>query len=146
MPTIDLGKIVYTWQGTYNPAQAYNIFDTCTYNNVVYICIQAAAAGISPTNTSYFSTMVNGNTVASGMFSKADPTTVVFTKTGAGTVSLKAGTSIECNGSVLNFSTATAVIMPSLTVSIARSWPAAPEKGGLGPVSCTTWFGVTPFV
>jgi hypothetical protein len=115
MPTIDLGKIVYTWQGTYNPAQAYNIFDTCTYNNVVYICIQAAAAGISPTNTSYFSTMVNGNTVASGMFSKADPTTVVFTKTGAGTVSLKAGTSIECNGSVLNFSTATAVIMPSLT-------------------------------
>ena len=115
MPTIDLGKIVYTWQGNYNAGQAYNVFDTFTYNNTVYICILAATAGTSPTNTTYFSPMVNGNTVASGMFSKADPTSVVFTKTGAGTISVKAGTIVECNGTVLNFSTATAVVMPSLT-------------------------------
>lgn len=48
-------------------------------------------------------------------FIKADKSTVAFTKTGAGTVSVKAGTTVEVNGKVIQFTAATAVNMPSLT-------------------------------
>jgi len=57
------------------------------------------------------SSLPSGN----GFFAKADPTTVAFTKTGAGTVSVKAGTSVSVFGAPLRFPTATAVVMPTLT-------------------------------
>lgn len=50
-----------------------------------------------------------------GLFYKADPTSCAFTKTGVGTVSLKAGTKIEVNGQTYTFATDAAVTMPSLT-------------------------------
>ena len=50
-----------------------------------------------------------------GLFYKADPTSCAFTKTGAGTASLKAGTKIEVNGQTYTFATDTAVTMPTLT-------------------------------
>jgi hypothetical protein len=50
-----------------------------------------------------------------GLFSKASPTAVVFTKTGAGTASLLAGTYIDVAGVLLSFPTDTAIVMPTLT-------------------------------
>lgn len=51
---------------------------------------------------------------APGTFSKADPNSVGFTKTGAGTVSIKAGTKIDLAGVLYSFTTDTAVQMPAL--------------------------------
>lgn len=50
-----------------------------------------------------------------GTFVKADANSVAFTKTGAGTVSIKAGTYVDVAGTLVNFASATAVTMPSLT-------------------------------
>ena len=52
---------------------------------------------------------------AFGLFAKANADSVVFTKTGAGTVSVKAGTYFDVAGTLITFATATAVTMPSLT-------------------------------
>lgn len=49
-----------------------------------------------------------------GIFVKANTDSVAFTKTGAGTVSLKAGTTVSVNGVLLRFSSATPVTMPAL--------------------------------
>jgi len=52
---------------------------------------------------------------AFGLFAKANADSVVFTKTGAGTVSVKAGTYFDVAGTLITFATDTAVTMPSLT-------------------------------
>ena len=49
-----------------------------------------------------------------GFFFKADATTPAFTVTGAGTISVKAGTIAECAGGIFTYASATAVTMPSL--------------------------------
>lgn len=49
------------------------------------------------------------------LFYKADKSTVVFSKTGTGTISLKAGTVLKVNGQVFSFANPTAVVMPTLT-------------------------------
>ena len=53
--------------------------------------------------------------VVYGLFYKADPTTVAFTETGAGTASIKAGTKVDVAGTVVTFVAATAITMPALT-------------------------------
>ena len=55
------------------------------------------------------------NNVTFGLFNKTDPGSVAFTKTGVGTVSVKAGTYVDVSGTTITFATATAVTMPSLT-------------------------------
>lgn len=50
-----------------------------------------------------------------GLFYKADPTTVAFTKTGAGTAQIKAGTKVDVLGTLVEFASATSITMPSLT-------------------------------
>ena len=50
-----------------------------------------------------------------GFFYKPDPFTPVFTKTGADTAEIRAGTVVEVAGITLAFSSATSVIMPTLT-------------------------------
>ena len=47
-----------------------------------------------------------------GLFSKTDPYSVAFTKTGGATASIKAGTMIEVGGKILTFTAATAITMP----------------------------------
>lgn len=49
------------------------------------------------------------------LFAKADTDSVAFTKTGAGTISLKAGTYVDVSGTLLTFAAATAVTMPALS-------------------------------
>lgn len=48
-------------------------------------------------------------------FIKADKSTVVFTKTANGTASIKAGTVVAVNNKVIQFTAATAIVMPTLT-------------------------------
>ena len=50
-----------------------------------------------------------------GSLEKADPAAVAFTKTGAGTAEIKAGTKASVAGTLVEFSTATAITMPTLT-------------------------------
>jgi hypothetical protein len=50
-----------------------------------------------------------------GHFTKADAGAVAFTRTGAATASIKAGTVVELGGLLYPFSTATAIAMPALT-------------------------------
>lgn len=56
-----------------------------------------------------------GIVAAQGLFYKTDPAAVAFTKTGAGTAEIKAGSIIEVSGALVTFSTATAITMPTLT-------------------------------
>lgn len=51
----------------------------------------------------------------SGSMSKADPYAVVFVKTGAGAVSIKAGTRVGVAGATVTFAAETPVAMPALT-------------------------------
>lgn len=78
-----------------------------------------------------------------GHFSKADWQSVAFTKTGAGTAEIKAGTKVEVGGNIVEFSSATAITMPSLvagtdyavwvkddgTIQADTSFTAAPGAG-----------------
>lgn len=52
---------------------------------------------------------------AYGLFVKADPATVAFTKTDAGSVSIKAGTKVNVAGTLVQFAADTAITMPTLT-------------------------------
>ena len=63
--------------------------------------------------TAFVTTAVNG--AVYGLFYKADPTTVAFTKTGNGTASIKAGTKVHVGETVVTFASATDITMPALT-------------------------------
>lgn len=52
---------------------------------------------------------------AHNMFAKADPSSVAFSKTGAGAASIKAGTYVDVAGTLITFAAATAITMPTLT-------------------------------
>lgn len=52
---------------------------------------------------------------AFGLFYKADPTTVVFNRTGNDTAEIKAGTVIDVEGTAVKFTSATTITMPTLT-------------------------------
>lgn len=52
---------------------------------------------------------------ARGLFAKADPLSVGFTVTGVGTISIKAGTYLDVDGTLVSFTGATVVTMPALT-------------------------------
>ena len=52
---------------------------------------------------------------AYGLFVKADPASVAFTKTAAGAASIKAGTKCDVAGTLVQFASDTAITMPTLT-------------------------------
>lgn len=58
---------------------------------------------------------VNAPASADGLFYKADSNAVAFTDPTGSTVSIKAGTKLEVEGKLIEFATATAVTMPTLT-------------------------------
>lgn len=65
-------------------------------------------------STGMIPTAAQLNALTAGLFSKASKTTVAFTKTGADTASLLAGTYIDVGGVLLSFPTDTAITMPTL--------------------------------
>ena len=56
-----------------------------------------------------------GGGVVYGLFRKADPTTVLFTKTGAGTAETQSALYVDVNNTVLTIASGTSVDMPTLT-------------------------------
>lgn len=60
-------------------------------------------------------TKQTGDALVENYFYKADTQSVAFTKTGAGTVSIKAGTKVAVASTLQTFATDTAVTMPTLT-------------------------------
>lgn len=77
---------------------------------------------------------------AKGLFVKADSASVAFTKTGAGTASIKAGTIVEVNGAVFTFAVATAITMPALTAGTDYAIWVHPD----GAISATASFTSAP--
>lgn len=75
-----------------------------------------------------------------GTFYKADPTTVAFTKTAAGTASIKAGTYLFIGATLVSFSVATAITMPTLTSGTDYAIWAKDD----GTVQATTNFSAAP--
>jgi len=64
---------------------------------------------------------------AQSLFVKASAAAPALTKTGAGTISLKAGTVVEVDGAVHGFATDTAVTMPTLTAGTDYAVWIAPD-------------------
>ena len=59
--TVDLGKLVYTWQGTYSDTKQYEIRDTVAYGGVSYICkATPASVGVLPTNSANWDILAAG--------------------------------------------------------------------------------------
>ena len=56
MPTINVGRVRPLWKGAYDYQTAYAFFDWVSYNGSSYIVIASSgsAAGILPTNTTYW--------------------------------------------------------------------------------------------
>lgn len=55
MPTLNIGKVRYTWKGTYSATIAYNILDRVKdADGYVYEAIKAAPAGTELTNENYW--------------------------------------------------------------------------------------------
>jgi hypothetical protein len=82
--------------------------------------IPAAPTATGGTNTTQLATTAFVSSAISGvsnksLFAKDDPTTVAFTKTGANTLSIKAGSYVYAQNTLLSFPTATAIAMPTLT-------------------------------
>jgi len=79
--------------------------------------------------------------LAAGGFLKADPDSVAFTKTGNGTAEIKAGTTVAfSDGSQVNFDTATAITMPTLSAGTDYAIWAAPD----GTIEADTSFTTAP--
>lgn len=57
----------------------------------------------------------NTDSTNAGLFIKASPGLPVFIKTGAATLSVKAGTLVEVDGNLITFATDTAITMPALS-------------------------------
>jgi hypothetical protein len=98
----------------WHPAQEYQIHSFVNRNGVLYKCNTANL--VSATNPE--SDSVNWATlvlVGVNGFSKADPSSVAFVKTGNGTAQVKAGTIVGfSDGSQVSFSSATSITMPAL--------------------------------
>ena len=69
---------------------------------------------LSTNTVSATGVLVKGVYAAKGLFTKDDAESVAFIKTGNGTVSVKAGTVVEVNNTLINFQSATPVSMPAL--------------------------------
>ncbi|WP_438979106.1 phage major tropism determinant [Polynucleobacter sp.] len=75
-----------------------------------------------------------------GLFCKADPLTVCFTKTGAGAASIKAGTYVFVGSALVAFASATAISMPTLTAGTDYAIWVKDD----GTLQATTSFTSTP--
>jgi len=79
--------------------------------------------------------------LAAGGFLKADPDSVAFTKTGNDTAEIKAGTTVAfSDGSQVNFDTATAITMPTLSAGTDYAIWVAPD----GTIEADTSFTTAP--
>jgi len=88
--------------------------------NVLNLATGLPAASGSPTASTYLRGDGAWATIsgAVGLFNKASSLSVAFTKTGAGTLNIKAGTTVDVWGTAVTFATATALTMPTLNAGV----------------------------
>ena len=81
-----------------------------------YVSMYAKADGLlySKNDAGVETQLASALGLTAGLFSKVDSATPTFDKTGAGTLSIKAGTSIDVAGTTITFAVATAITMPAL--------------------------------
>jgi len=90
-----------------------NVFVTYPAGRAAYGLTAGSNITLTPGNG--IITIAASGGVPYGLFYKTDSSTVAFTKTGAGTAQIKAGTRIEVGGTTVTFSSATSITMPTLT-------------------------------
>ena len=52
MTTVSLGKVAFTWKGSYDASTTYNSQDVVEYNGDSFVCITDNTSGTAPTSTS----------------------------------------------------------------------------------------------
>ena len=125
----NLGKLRFYFQGTYAGGTTYQVNDVVKYNNDVYVYINTGAtAGNAPTNTSYWSKMIEGfinpATGTNGQFAYTDGTQFLFRDISE--VPNQAGADgkfLKTNGTVASWSNSFGElgVTGDLTVGVANS-------------------------
>ena len=52
MTTVSLGKVAFTWKGSYDASTTYNSQDVVEYNGDSFVCVTDNTSGTAPTATS----------------------------------------------------------------------------------------------
>ena len=52
MTTVSLGKVAFTWKGSYDASTTYNSQDVVEYNGDSFVCVTDNTSGTAPTSTS----------------------------------------------------------------------------------------------
>lgn len=64
MATVNIGRLKFVWQGTYNAATAYVADDVVYLDGTAYVCI-LASTGNAPPNATYWNKMAQGSDLGS---------------------------------------------------------------------------------
>ena len=51
MTTVSLGKVAFTWKGSYDASTTYNSQDVVEYNGDSFVCVTDNTSGTAPTST-----------------------------------------------------------------------------------------------
>jgi len=104
-------------------AYSYSANALVRYSGQIYVSLADANTAL-PTDTTKWATLIGGS---AGLFYRADASSVVFTKTGAFTVSTSQAITLAVNGKVLTIASGTAVTMPTPTVGTDYAIWAKPD-------------------
>lgn len=110
--------LTLSFSGTANRAIAFPDKDgtvAMTSDLTAATITNTPAGNLAATNVQLAINELDESVAASTRFIKDDPSTVAFTKTGAGTAEVKAATVVDVDGTTVTFAAATAITMPALT-------------------------------
>lgn len=110
---VAVGAWPLTHHSTNHPLPGSTNYTCSPGDRVIYTKDSSGAIGVQIVKKD--GTAVVNSGYSHGLFYKADPSTVAFTKTGAGTAQIKAGTKIDVAGTLVEFASATSITMPTLT-------------------------------
>lgn len=110
---VAVGAWPLTHHSTNHPLPGSTNYTCSPGDRVIYTKDSSGAIGVQIVKKD--GTAVVNSGYSHGLFRKADHSTVAFTKTGAGTAQIKAGTKIDVAGTLVEFASATSITMPTLT-------------------------------
>ncbi len=114
MPSQDLGPIIWEWKGEHQLTEDYVRYDAVSDGRNVFGCINDAPAGITTDQGLYWGRLATGQPISAHLpLGKADPHSVGFVKTGAESISIKAGSVIPLKTKLYQFKEETPVEVPA---------------------------------